>query len=265
MPLPKDMDKCMSKVKKEYPSGRKKKGTKMSKKNVHKQHVAMCMNEAAGSANVVVVYGGRFQPFHKGHYGSYEHLVNKYGADKVYVASAEKPPGPKDPFTFDEKKKMAVSMGVPADHFVKVKNVYNKDLIKQGIPFDENNTILIVALSQKDGDRLIQNVGADGLAYKKNGDVAVMQWLNDSPKSAAEHIYVDPTPTVTFPVAGENVTGATEIRNLYKNGDESTRMQILKDLYPKPTKALKNLFDKRIGEATMESILEGFKSWVRRI
>jgi len=42
MPLPKTMDKCMSKVKKEYPKGRSKK--KMSKKAAHKQHVAMCLS-----------------------------------------------------------------------------------------------------------------------------------------------------------------------------------------------------------------------------
>ena len=29
--------------------------------------------------NVVVVYPGRFQPFHKGHYHSYSQLVSKFG------------------------------------------------------------------------------------------------------------------------------------------------------------------------------------------
>lgn len=42
MPLPKDMDKCMSKVKKEFPSGRS--STPKNKKQAHKQHVAMCLN-----------------------------------------------------------------------------------------------------------------------------------------------------------------------------------------------------------------------------
>lgn len=42
MPLPKDMDKCMSKVKKEYPEGRSK--NKKGKSASHKQHVVMCLN-----------------------------------------------------------------------------------------------------------------------------------------------------------------------------------------------------------------------------
>ena len=43
----------------------------------------------------LVVYGGRFQPPHKGHLGSYKHLTEKFGSN-VFMASAEKPPGPKD-------------------------------------------------------------------------------------------------------------------------------------------------------------------------
>ena len=46
MPLPKSMDKCMSKAKKEFPDGRSKK--KMSKKEAHKQHVAMCLSATEG-------------------------------------------------------------------------------------------------------------------------------------------------------------------------------------------------------------------------
>ena len=33
----------------------------------------------------VVIYVGRFQPFHKGHYGTYSHLVKKFGKDNVFI------------------------------------------------------------------------------------------------------------------------------------------------------------------------------------
>ena len=33
----------------------------------------------------VVIYVGRFQPMHKGHAGTYQHLVKKFGKDNVYV------------------------------------------------------------------------------------------------------------------------------------------------------------------------------------
>jgi hypothetical protein len=209
--------------------------------------------------NTVVVYGGRFQPMHKGHKSSYDFLVKKFGANNVYVASADKATGPKDPFTFDEKRKIALMLGIPADKFVKVTSVYNMDLIQKAIPFDKDNTVLIVALSQKDGERLISNVQADGFSYKKNGEKAAIQWLRDNPQPASSgEFYVVATPTLEFPVAGKQVTGATEIRNLYATSDDKTRVQILKDLYPKPSKQLKQVFDKALTPGINESLLREF-------
>ena len=36
----------------------------------------------------IVVYSGRFQPFHRGHYASYKKLVSKFGADNVYISTS---------------------------------------------------------------------------------------------------------------------------------------------------------------------------------
>jgi len=37
---------------------------------------------------IVVVYAGRFQPFHKGHYVTYQKLVSKFGAGNVYIGTS---------------------------------------------------------------------------------------------------------------------------------------------------------------------------------
>ena len=36
----------------------------------------------------IVVYSGRFQPFHRGHYASYQKLVSKFGENNVYIGRA---------------------------------------------------------------------------------------------------------------------------------------------------------------------------------
>ena len=36
----------------------------------------------------VVLYPGRFQPFHYGHKSSYDHLVDEFGSDKVFIITA---------------------------------------------------------------------------------------------------------------------------------------------------------------------------------
>jgi len=212
----------------------------------------------------LVIYGGRFQPPHRGHKASYDHLVKKFGEDNVYVASANKPIGPKDPFTWDEKKKIFTMMGLPPDKFIEVKSVYNAHFINEAIPYDPDNTILILALSKKDADRLIgKNTDEEGYALKKNGERAAIQWLRDDagPVSAG-HIYVVLTPTIKFKVAGQPVIGATQIREMYANADDKQRIQILKDLYGKVPSWLKKLFDKRLSNQQTESIIQEFIEFV---
>ena len=54
----------------------------------------------------VVVYAGRFQPFHKGHFATYKHLVSKFGKDNVFIGTSDKTDKLKSPFNFKEKKEV---------------------------------------------------------------------------------------------------------------------------------------------------------------
>lgn len=61
------------------------------------------------ASDYVVIYGGRFQPPHRGHYAVYKHLVDWFGKDKVVVATSDKTDigkkkgEVKSPFNFKEK------------------------------------------------------------------------------------------------------------------------------------------------------------------
>lgn len=64
---------------------------------------------------LVVVYGGRFQPFHKGHFEAFKWLSEKFGENNVWIASSNKTNfdpknGDISPFTFKEKKELMVSL-----------------------------------------------------------------------------------------------------------------------------------------------------------
>ena len=62
--------------------------------------------EADTPNGVVVIYAGRFHPFHKGHKAVFDSAVKVYGIEKCFIATSGKVEAPKSPFTFDEKVKM---------------------------------------------------------------------------------------------------------------------------------------------------------------
>lgn len=84
--------------------------------------------EAGSSGKLVVVYGGRFQPFHKGHYAAYKWLCKKFGKENVWLAASNKTNtdpkgGDVSPFTFKEKKEIMVGLfGIPARRVVECDN-----------------------------------------------------------------------------------------------------------------------------------------------
>lgn len=246
MPLPKDMGKCISKAKKEFPSGRKKKGTKMSKKNVHKQHVAMCMNEEEGSMRTIVIYGGRFHPFHKGHKSVYDALAKKYGKENVYVVSSGKQAPMSSPFSFQEKTKMMQLLGVPADKIVQVKNPYMPTEITDHL--DQENTSIIFAVSEKDKARF-------PFKPKKDGSPSYMQpnGIHMKPRPLSQTGYILFLPTIDFEVGGKPVSSASEIRQMYMAADDKGRTALLNNLYGPKGKRLKGMFDKAL--AITESVL----------
>ena len=101
----------------------------------------------------IVVYGGRFQPFHKGHYAAYEDLVSTFGKQNVYIGTSNDTSSDKSPFTFKEKKEIATKMfGVPVTKFVKVNNPYRPVEILS--KYDGKITQYIAAVGEKDASRL---------------------------------------------------------------------------------------------------------------
>ena len=46
--------------------------------------------------DTVVIYPGRFHPFHKGHKSVYDTLVKRFGKNRVFIATSDKvdPPNP---------------------------------------------------------------------------------------------------------------------------------------------------------------------------
>ena len=198
--------------------------------------------------NKIAIYPGRFHPFHKGHQASYQYLQNQFGADNVFIGTSNVVAPLTSPFSFEDKKMMMTMLGIPEDKIVQVKNPYRSEEITAKL--DQDNTVLIFGLSEKDVSRFTFT--------KKDGSKSYMQpYPKDEMqlKSMKDHAYVVLTPTIDFRVGGDTIKSASQIRSMYIKADDTQRRLIIKDMYGKADSKIKELFDKKLGIAESLSLL----------
>jgi len=189
------------------------------------------LGEAEGVDNKVVVYAGRFQPFHKGHYATYSHLVKKFGKNNVYIGTSNKTDNNKSPFNFKEKVMIITKMfGIPKNKIVQVKNPYvPTEVLKK---FDKDTTAFVTVVGKKDASRL---GGKFFTPYKDNLDF----------EGYEDKGYVYIAPNQSNPISG------TEVRNGLSTGsDEDKKDFFSKRAYPK--------FDKKIFDFITNTLNEDF-------
>jgi len=174
--------------------------------------VESIIGESVEMENVIVVYSGRFQPFHKGHFATYKQLVSKFGKDDVYIATSNKTDNQKSPFDFREKKTIMTKMfGIQSNKIVQVKNPYQPTEIVSS--YDAAKTGLIVVVGEKDEQRLGGNYFTP---YK--GKVE-MGYLDKG--------YVYASPSQSNPISG------TDVRNWLGKGTEEEKKEGFLKAYPK--------------------------------
>jgi hypothetical protein len=170
------------------------------------------LGEAAQMDKVVVVYSGRFQPFHKGHYATYENLVRKFGKDSVYIGTSNVTDSKKSPFNFKEKKAIMMQMfGIPSSKIVNIKNPYAPEEILN--KYDSNTTGLIVVVGEKDENRLS---GKYFTPYKGKVEQGYL-----------DKGYVYASPATANPISG------TDVRYWLSAGSSDDRKKNFTKAYPK--------------------------------
>ena len=107
---------------------------------------------------LVVVYGGRFQPFHIGHFKAYEWLCDNFDEENVWLSTSNKTNKNKDsgdisPFNFKEKREIMISLyGLSKDRIIQSKN----PAFSPSEVFDlykNQNLVYVAAVGDKDRDR----------------------------------------------------------------------------------------------------------------
>lgn len=179
----------------------------------------------------VVVYAGRFQPFHKNHYETYKNLQKEFGNDHLYIATSNKVEDGKSPFNFDEKKEIITKMfGIPDEKVIQVVRPYVPMEVMEMYP---ENTPLVLALGKKDSDRL---QGQYYQPYKGNKGKLL-------PNEETSYVFITPSNTNTFD--GKQYSGELIRDTISKGGRQADNM--LKTMYPIKDKAIFDLLKDKLG------------------
>lgn len=202
------------------------------------QHQSYIVENAT---NIVVLYPGRFQPFHLGHKEVFQSLQNKFGRDNVYIATSNKTEMPKSPFNFSDKLKFMIAAGVPADRILEVTSPY-----KLPPQFNPETTQFIVAVGQPDADRLKPD------SMKKDGNPGYFKSLTklEDMLTANKHGYViianERNKLIDIGDQKVDVSHGTQSRAAWNEvrNDPKGRSQFLLQMYGRDDPELGRVLDK---------------------
>jgi len=179
--------------------------------------------------DLVVVFSGRFNPFHQNHFSTYQHLVKKFGEDKVFIGTSDKVEKPKSPLKFKEKVNVITTMfPIKKDKIVQIKNPYKPEEVLKNYSDD---TAYVTAVGEKDAERLTH-----GKYFETYKDGIKMEGYQDK-----GYVYIVPLQTLKY--KGKLVSG-TLVREHLSDGDE----EFFKTIYPKFDKKIFDFLVKKIGD-----------------
>lgn len=203
----------------------------------------------------VVIYGGKFQPFHSGHYEIYEKLVDEFGNDNVFICTTDinksklkqKSYSENHIFTFDEKVKiMEIMFNIPAKQIIKASRTPYLPSWKE-IPVEGSNYVYITVCGMKDKDRF-NRLGNENMVFEQYEPGMQLQ-------SCLDHKYY-------YIVENEKINlSATEVRNYFREHNEQEKIEFFKDIYGKFNQEIFDLVNNRINRifesSNDEFIVEG--------
>ena len=192
--------------------------------------------------DTVVIYPGRFHPFHKGHKSVYDTLVKRFGNERVFIATSAKVDPPKSPFTFEEKREMIALTGVDPSRVIQTKSPYQATEITDN--YDPQNTIALFAVSDKDMDEDPRFA----FTPKKDGSPSYYQPAQKEMQSLDKHGYIITVPTLQFNVLGKPMRSASEFRANFAKADSETQQAMITDLFGKYDSKIHNTMAQKINE-----------------
>lgn len=189
----------------------------------------------------VVIYGGKFQPFHAGHFEIYQKLVKEFGKENVFISTSDinksklkqKSYSENHIFTFDEKLLILDKIfNIPKEQVIQAKRTPYLPSWKE-IPVEGSNYAFITICGMKDFERF------DRLG---NNEMTIEEYdPNKNLESCLTHKYY-------YRLENEKVQlSATEVRNEFrKDISLEEKKKYFKTAFGKYDEEIFNLVNDRI-------------------
>ena len=199
--------------------------------------------DAESLTKTVVIYPGRFHPFHKGHASIYNKLTKQFPTADIYISTSGKTNDNNSPFEFGEKQMMIQSAGIDPKFVEMTNNPYLADEITSNYDLEKTKIIFVVSEKDMEGDKPRFKFG-----LKKDGTPSYFQPYKSLKEMAygSKHGYIAILPTMDFNLLGKDIRSASEIRELYKTSDDDGRKELIQDLYGSMDENIKRIFDNKL-------------------
>ena len=203
--------------------------------------------------NLIVIFAGRFQPFHKGHAHYYDRVKQEFPTAKFYIATAsntskdaQKEPS-RYPFNFDEKKQIIHACGVPENEIVETRVPYKPIEILQQYNPDADKVIFLVGEKdmKKDSRFAFKNTRSGDKSYfQPYKDVNQMKPFNEK----GGHGYIYAPGDITFDIDGHMMNSASEFRDMFRIADEKKRKRMVIETIGHFDPNIYNIFVNKLGK-----------------
>lgn len=200
----------------------------------------------------IVIYPGRFQPFHKGHMAAYRYLTDKFGQENVNIFTSDLTKE-ESPLDFEERKKIMNFAGVPNQYIWYAAEPYDPKTVTANIKnIDPQTTTLVYAISTKD---MIEN---PRFSFKPNQDGTpnYIQPYKDTFEPMNKHCYVLTYPKVDFTIMDKEFDSSKQIRDYYPTLDNEQQRLFIRDLYGRYSKDIQKLMNKKPSTISIKEIIE---------
>ena len=203
--------------------------------------------------NLIVIFAGRFQPFHKGHAHYYERAKHEFPSAKFYIATAsntskdaQKDPS-KYPFDFNEKKQIIHACGIPENEIIETRVPYKPVEILEYYNPDVDRVIFLVGLKDMKTDprfNFKNTRSGDKSYFQPYKDINEMDPFNEK----GGHGYIYAPGNVTFDIDGHMMNSASEFRDMFRMSDEKKRKRMVIETIGHFDQNIYNIFVNKLGK-----------------